>query len=288
MINDEGLVETYPIPLKDYAVNSLTLSAIDGYAYHTYDDKNINVGLLVKQSADKTNTLPLRFVGIQHKDPEVFNALNPNEEFTFDAFGVPQEQSYSAQRSYSIKAVEGETFADTKFVLRQEGDTYLPVVFDGMPIGKIHAYDTIPTPIANVNKGILTITTLNSQFDPFRRLILNFDVDAGNVEIASEDARILYKGDNTFEFGYNPVRCQTINDIATNFTFAKVYDGGVVRNDVGVKSVRTKLTTLKLIDRADGIIKDRVFDSYFDLTNSQSFVNEILPFVYLSAAFNED
>jgi len=206
IIDTEKIQSTYPYVLKDFAINRLEISAIDGYAYHTYDDREINVGMLVCENGDYD--VPLTFFGLQHNDPVVYNALNPNVDLRFDSYGIPQGQGPESGREYTVKITNGGDFEQNKFVLMRDGDIYLPVMFDGRLIGKIHDYDTTISGGAIVKKGLLTITSLDTDILPFKHVVWRFDVDAGETEYVEDEICVKYNGDNTFSFGFNPVKCQ--------------------------------------------------------------------------------
>ena len=285
IIDTEKIQSTYPYVLKDFAINRLEISAIDGYAYHTYDDREINVGMLVCENGDYD--VPLTFFGLQHNDPVVYNALNPNVDLRFDSYGIPQGQGPESGREYTVKITNGGDFEQDKFVLMRDGDIYLPVMFDGRLIGKIHDYDTTISGGAIVKKGLLTITSLDTDILPFKHVVWRFDVDAGETEYVEDEICVKYNGDNTFSFGFNPVKCQQIKNTDDNYLFAKVYDGGIVRNDALVKNVHVKVGTLNIIDRATDEIIDTPINKYFDLSVSNDYEVEIAPYVYLKCIFND-
>lgn len=286
IIDTEKIQSTYPYVLKDFAINRLEISAVDGYAYHTYDDREINVGMLVCENGDYD--VPLTFFGLQHNDPVVYNALNPNVDLRFDSYGIPQGQGPDSGREYTVKITNGGDFEQDKFVLMRDGDIYLPVMFDGRLIGKIHDYDTTTAGGAFVKKGLLTITSLDTDIQAFKHVVWRFDVDAGETEYVEDEICVKYNGDNTFSLGFNPVKCQQIKNASDNYLFAKVYDGGIVRNSALVKNVHVKVGTLDIIDRATDEIVETPINKYFDLSVSNDYTTEIAPYVYLKCVFSND
>ena len=286
IIDSDKIQSTYPYVLKDFAINRLEISAIDGYAYHTYDDREINVGMLVCQNGDYD--VPLTFFGLQHTDPVVHNALNPNVDIRFNDYGTIYEQGEGSGREYKIKITAGDGFENDYFTLMRDGDVYLPVKFDGRTIGKIHDYDTTPAGGAIIKKGLLTITSLDTDIKPFKHVVWRFDVDAGETEYVEDEICVKYNGDNTFSLGFNPVKCQQIKNSLDNYLFAKVYDGGIIRNDALVKNVHARVGTLSVIDRATDEIVETPINKYFDLSVSNDYTVEIAPFVYLKCLFSND
>lgn len=286
IIDSEKIQSTYPYVLKDFAINRLEISAIDGYAYHTYDDREINVGMLVCQNGDYD--VPLTFFGLQHTDPVVHNALNPNVDIRFNSYGTIYEQGEGSGREYKIKITAGDGFDNDYFTLMRDGDVYLPVKFDGRTIGKIHDYDTTPAGGAIIKNGLLTITSLDTDIKPFKHVVWRFDVDAGETEYVEDEICVKYNGDNTFSLGFNPVKCQQIKNSLDNYLFAKVYDGGIIRNDALVKNVHVHVGTLSVIDRATDEIVETPINKYFDLSVSNDYTVEIAPFVYLKCLFSND
>ena len=306
IIDTEKIQSTYPYVLKDYAINRLEISAVDGYAYHTYNDRDINVGMLVCENADYN--IPLTMFGLQHRDPVVYNALNPNFDLKFEEYGIPQAQRPAAGREYTIKIVNGDDFEHKKFILQRDGDTYLPVIFDGRLIGKIHDYDTTPAPSGRsiVKRGLLTITSLDTDLQPFKHIVWRFNSDIEDVEYVEDEVCIKYNCDNTFSLGYNPLKCQQIIDPDEGDVFAKVYDGGILYDEdwiaprptndelfgayqprPSIKNVRTKVGTLYLFDRTTDERIETPINKYFDLSVSNDFSAEIAPFVYLKCDFND-
>lgn len=286
IIGTKKIQSTYPYVLKDFAINRLEISAIDGYAYHTYDDREVNVGMLVCQNGDYD--VPLTFFGLQHNDSVVNNALNPNVDIRFNDYGTIYEQGEGSGREYKIKITAGDEFENSYFTLMRDDDVYLPVKFDGRTIGKIHDYDTTPTGGAFIKKGLLTITSLDTDIKPFKHVVWRFDVDAGETKYVEDEICIKYNGDNTFLLGFNPVKCQQIKNSFDNYLFAKVYDGGIIRNDALVKNVHVRVETLSVIDRATNEIVETPINKYFDLSASNDYAVEIAPFVYLKCLFSND
>ena len=286
IIDSEQIQHNYPYVLKDFAVNRLEISSVDGYAYHIYDDREINVGMLVCENGDYD--VPLTFFGLQHNDPEVHNALNPNVDIQFNEYGKIYDQGEGSGREYKIKISNGGDFENDYFTLMRDGDIYLPVIFDGRLIGKIHSYDTTPVGGAVVKKGLLTITSLDTDIKPFKHVVWSFDVDAGITEYIEDEICVKYNGDNTFSLGFNPVKCQQLKNSVDNYLFAKVYDGGIVRNDALVKNVRVRVGTLDIIDRATDEIVETPINKYFDLSVANNYTAEVAPYVYLKCEFNDD
>ena len=286
IIDSEQIQHKYPYILKDFAVNRLEISSVDGYAYHIYDDREINVGMLVCENGDYD--VPLTFFGLQHNDPKVYNALNPNVDIKFNEYGKIYDQGEGSGREYKIKISNGGDFENDYFTLMRDGDIYLPVIFDGRLIGKIHNYDTTPIGDAIVKKGLLTITSLDTDIKPFKHIVWRFDVDAGITEYIEDEICVKYNGDNTFSLGFNPVKCQQLKNDVDNYLFAKVYDGGIVRNDALVKNVRVHVGTLNIIDRATDEIVETPINKYFDLSVTNNYTVEVAPYVYLKCEFNDD